>query len=676
MRKDWGFRGLAALAAGWLGIAGAAGAQIPIEDLARTPAVTNVSMAADGSYLVGLVTPPGNPGDQLALSVWDLEGGEGPLITPSNDRMEFIAAQALKADKLFVVGRQAWTGPAGQCGMEGKTTGNTATFITKIYVTSTAMNDFEEPFQGARNMHGVSETTERCFELLGTSNLYQNLPLDPNDVIVQRLNTATLNADYIRVDLQTRQEETLYRETSRESAGLFDPRTGELLTKSRFEPTGGDYRFEILIRNDSTDDFEVHDKLTTTASGRHSVSIAGRDEETGHYYVITNLMSDDLNEVYFYDPHARQFDDEPLFATRDFSATGVILGNTAEDFNQLLGFTYGGAVQETYYVDPEWNSIQAGLEQAFPGKDISIIDYVGDKSKVLFSVSSSSYPPVYYLLRDRQRTELIGAARPWIDSEELRDTELVYYQARDGLRIPAFLTLPEGWSESDGALPSIVLPHGGPWARDSAGWDSSGWPQFLASRGYAVLQPQYRGSQGFGRRLWMAGDAEWGQKMQDDKDDGAQWLVQQGIADPDRIAIFGYSYGGFAAMAAVVRPDGPFRCAIAGAGVSNLTRLGNLWSDNRLQRALQGRTVTGMDPMDNTSKASIPVLLYHGDRDVRVPLFHSRDFYNAVKDKVNAKLVVVDDMPHSLPWWPEHHRKSLSEIESFLANDCGMRPGS
>ncbi|WP_022697510.1 alpha/beta hydrolase family protein [Euryhalocaulis caribicus] len=661
-------------AAGLLAVT-SANAQIPVEDLARTPAVTNVTMSSDGSYLVGLMTPPGDKGEELALAVWDLENSQGPVITPGNDRMRFIAAQALKADKLFAVGRQAWTGPAGRCGIEGRSIGNTRTFLTKLYMTSTDMDDFEEPFQKAQNMLGTSEATQLCFELTGTAGLHQDLPLDPNDVIAQRLNTASLNAEYIRVDLESGREELIYRENSREAAGLFDSRTGELLTQSRIEPTGGgDYDFEILLKNPSTGAFEVHDKLTTTASGRHSVSIAGRDEETGKYYVITDLMSDDLAEVYFYDPQTREFDDEPMFATRDFSATGVILGSTEADFNQLLGFTYGGAVQKTYYVDPEWDSIQKGLEQAFPGQNISFGNYTGDKSKIMFTVSSSTNPPTYYLLRDKSRTDVIGAARPWIKSDQLRATELVNYQARDGMKIPGFLTLPAGWEKSDGPLPSIVLPHGGPWARDSAGWDSSGWPQFLASRGYAVLQPQYRGSTGFGRKLWMAGDAEWGQKMQDDKDDGAQWLVEQGIADPNRMAIFGYSYGGFAAFAATVRENGPFRCAIAGAGVADLAKLDNSWSENRLQRALQGRTVKGMDPMNNTSKANIPILIYHGDRDTRVPLFHSQDFYNAVKDKVNAKLVVIDDMPHSLPWWPEQHRESLSEIESFLASDCGMNP--
>jgi dipeptidyl aminopeptidase/acylaminoacyl peptidase len=161
--------------------------------------------------------------------------------------------------------------------------------------------------------------------------------------------------------------------------------------------------------------------------------------------------------------------------------------------------------------------------------------------------------------------------------------------------------------------------------------------------------------------------------MQDDKDDGAAWLVKEGYAAKDRIAIFGYSYGGFAAFAASVRPGGPFKCAIAGAGVSNLTRIANNWGENRMQRAYQGHTVKGMDPQQNTSKLAMPILIYHGDRDVRVPLFHATDFYNAVKDTGKAKLVVLEDMGHQgILWTADNHRKSLKAIDDFLINDCKL----
>ena len=240
------------------------------------------------------------------------------------------------------------------------------------------------------------------------------------------------------------------------------------------------------------------------------------------------------------------------------------------------------------------------------------------------------------------------------------------------MEIPAILTPAVGWEKGDAPRPTIIHPHGGPWARDFGGWDSSGWVQFLTSRGYHVLQPQYRGSQGFGRELWLAGDNEWGQKMQDDKDDGAAWLVSEGYADPDRIAIFGYSYGGFAAFAATVRENGPYQCAIAGAGVSNLALFRTKVSENRISRAVQGHTMTGMDPLANSDHAVLPILVYHGDRDVRVPIKDGRDFYNAVKNKVPAKFLSMKDMGHQgVLWSPENHRESLEAIDDFLRNDCG-----
>jgi dipeptidyl aminopeptidase/acylaminoacyl peptidase len=641
-------------------------AQIAIEDIARQPAVSSLSMSSDGSYLVGLLETDG----ELALTVWDLEEDSPPVGTLPSDRMKFVAAQALKAGRLFVVGRQEWTGQLGGCG-EGNVTGATRTFVAKLYMTDTTLQEFDEPFARSGRALGVSEQTERCFELLGEAGLAADLPLDPDSVVARRTDTLKLTSEYYRVNLRTGNERLIYRETESESVGLIDPRTGNVLTKSVLEALdGGNYAFHTQIRN-ADGDFELHDALTFTAFDRHLVQIVGRDEATGNYYVLTDLFRDKAG-IYFYDPVERSFDPEPLFATERYEATGVFLGSKPSDFNRLLGFTYEGSRGEYYIVDPEWDAIYRGLKNAFPERAIRILQYTDDKSRILFSVSSSIHPPAYYILSDKTRTIAMGEQRPWIDSDSLRPTELIYYTARDDRSIPGFLTLPKGWSPDDGRLPAVVLPHGGPWARDDSDWDASGWPQFLASRGYAVLQPQYRGSQGWGHEHWLAGDAQWGQAMQDDNDDAAAWLVEQAYAAADRIAIFGYSYGGFAAMAAVVRPDGPFQCAIAGAGVSNLARLGNSWSNDRVQRAVQGRTVRGMAPLDNAAKADIPVLIYSGDRDVRVPIFHSESFYAAVRDRVPATFLKVPDMPHSLPWYPEHHRQTLAAIEKFLAEDCGL----
>ena len=241
------------------------------------------------------------------------------------------------------------------------------------------------------------------------------------------------------------------------------------------------------------------------------------------------------------------------------------------------------------------------------------------------------HPARYFVFDDKAKLQAIGAERPWIDPADIGTMDLVYYTARDGRRTPALLTHAAGWKEGDPAGKAIVLPHGGPWSRDYAGWDASGWIPFLSSRGFAVLQPQYRGSTDWGLDQWRAGDGQFGYKAQDDLEDSAAWLVSSGIAESDKIAIFGYSYGGYAAMAATVRPNSPFQCAIAGAGYAESAKILVGVDRSRFGRAAYASALSGRDVIKDVSQASIPVLVFHGDRDVRVPITFGQSFYNAVK---------------------------------------------
>lgn len=667
-----------ALFAGMLGAVSAAPAMadvtadpIPIEDFARVPNIQSVSLSPDGATLAAIIAAPGSDNEDTALATWNLaDPSEPPVVTPSGDRMKFIAASALGGDRVWTLGRQEWTGRLGGCG-EGRATGATATFVVKPYLTDLEHSEFEEAFASSGRAVGVSNATQRCFEIAGEAAVVNTLPLDRDHVLIQQQNLNTLQANYYRYNLRTGRQELITRAGGSQFPSLFSSEDGELLVRIELESlSGGDFEQRTYIKNSQTGAFEHHDVLDTLVSERQTLSIQGFTEDERYAYVVTDRFSD-KDAVHLYDLQARQFDPEPLLAHPDFDVGGVIFGNQPSNFGEVLGFTYLGPTVETFWLNETLDSIQAGLEQAYPGLDVDIMDYTDGYDTVVFSTSAAHEPPAYHILRNQREVTSLGESRPWIDSDDVGEQRWVYYPARDGMEIPAILDLPAGWEEGDDPLPTIIHPHGGPWARDFGGWDVSGWVPFFTSRGYAVLRPQYRGSTGVGRELWLAGDKQWGLAMQDDKDDGAAWLVEQGIADPDRIAMMGYSYGGFAAMAAVVREDSPYQCAIAGAGVSNLGRINNLWSDNFLQRVQQGRTVTGMDPIENTDKANIPVLVFHGDRDVRVPLFHGTDFYNAVRDQVPAELVVIEDMPHSLPWYPRHFRVMLSEMEDYLQNQCG-----
>lgn len=655
---------------------------IPIEDLARLPALQSVTMGPDGKHLVGLIPSPKDP-DVTALATWDTDSlSTGPkVVTPSGPHMKFIAAVALKADKILAIARQEWTGQLGGCG-EGKVTGATETFVTKAYLTGDDQKKFDEAFKSDKHLLGVSRDTEICLELAGTASLVDMLPLDPDNVIIRRVSGVNLATNYYLYNLKTGNAELLFNGSTRTTPSLFDPRTGKVLVKMDIEPVGDDYEQRFLILNPKTGKFEIQAPLTTKLSNRHEVSVIGVDEASGKYYVLTDLFSDNA-DVRLYDATLQKFDPEPVVADKDYSIGGLIFSTRRSNFNQVVGFILEGPHREQVFVDPTLKGIQAAIQKIFPGQQATISRYTDDFSKVLFVTENASTPPAYHLLLDKSQLANLGSERPWIKPGQTGEESWVSYKARDGLTIPAILNLPAGWKKGDAPAPAIVMPHGGPWARDYMGWDPTGWVPMLTSRGYAVLRPQYRGSEGLGHALWLAGDKQWGLKMSDDLDDGAAWLVSQGITKKGDIAIFGYSYGGFAAVAADVRSPSPYECAIAGAPVADLARLGTSWSDNRIQRIIQGWTVTGMDPMQHAASAHLPILLFDGTRDVRTPpAIHAHPFYEAVKDRVPAQFHWIPDMPHSMPWYPSQQRETLKLITNYLAQDCGLatpphqQPGS
>jgi len=646
------------------------------EDFAKIPNVSSVSMSLEGDMLVGIVADPSKDGKARAAAYWDLSGPidtSKPLlpsnITPSSDKTSFFATFALKERKSLWFTVQPYIGALMGCG-EGKETGSTKTHLQKVYMGNEKIKKIDDLPNGRAEV-GANKDQLRCFELTGQTSIESLLPLDPSKIVISRASTRN-GTSYFEHDLKTGREKYLYKASDTEQFQISD-RTGMPVARTELEFVGGAWKQYISLPEPGTTNFKREDALTMEISNRYTMNLLGQQNGTGKYFFATDKFSDKV-AVYLYDANTDTFSADPVFAHPEFNIVDVIFSQRQKDLGEVLGFTYAGPVNEVYWIDAEMKSIQDGLDIAFPGKNVDLIDYTADRNRILFTVSAGNMPTAYYLLVDKSKVAVVGSERPWIDTAALGKVEFVYYPARDGLQIPAIITLPAGYEEGKKAKGAILVPHGGPWARDYADFDASGWTQYFASRGYIVMQPQYRGSDGWGRKLWLAGDGEWGLKMQDDKDDGAAWLVQQGYVDADKIAIHGYSYGGFAAIAASVRPDGPFRCAIAGAGVADLGKLSNLWGDNRIQRIVQGNTVDGMDPMKNTDKIDIPIMLYHGDYDVRVPIFHSRDFYNAVKGKMpSSEFIVFEQMGHQYNRWrPEQTAEVLQNVERFLTTTCGM----
>ena len=653
----------------------AQGEPLSSEDFSKYPNVSSVSMSLEGDMLVGVIADPSQNGETTAAAYWDLSGEidtTKPLvpaaITPNSGKTTFYAAAALKDKKSLWFTVQPYIGALYGCG-EGRDTGATKKYLEKAYMGNEKVTKIDDLPDGRAEI-GANKDTLRCFELVGETNIASLLPLDPTKIVISRASTKN-GTSFFSHDLSNGREKFLYKASDTQAIQISD-RDGMPVARTELEYENGAWRQYISLP-DANGKFNREDALSGEISTRYTMNVVGRQNGTGKYFVITDRFSDKTS-VYLYDAEANSFSDTAVLAHPEFDISSLIFSRRAEDFGDLIGFSYDGPVSTAYWLDPEMKGIQDGLNAAFPGKHVSLTDYTADRNRVLFQVSAPNSPPAYYVLVNKSKVAVIGSQRPWIDEDSLGKGDFVYYTARDGMKIPAIITYPAGYREGDKAKGAIIVPHGGPWARDYAGFDSSGWTQFFASRGYIIMQPQYRGSAGWGRELWLAGDGEWGQKMQDDKDDGAAWLVSQGYVDADKIAMHGYSYGGFAAIAASVRPNSPYQCAIAGAGVGNLAKLANEWGDNRIQRIVQGDTVKGMDPQQNTDKVNIPILIYHGDYDVRVPIFHSREFYNAIKDRQpDSEFIVYKQMGHQgNKWLPEHKGDILDQIDRFLTTKCNM----
>ena len=282
-------------------------------------------------------------------------------------------------------------------------------------------------------------------------------------------------------------------------------------------------------------------------------------------------------------------------------------------------------------------------------------------------------PGTYYLLHDGE-FKMVGTRQPLFDSEDLADVEYFQYTARDGKKLAAFMTVPEG----EPPYPTIVLPHGGPHVLEVILYDE--WAQMLANRGYLVVQPQYRMSLGYGfehfTSAFMDG-SEAGRKMQDDKDDAALHLVKEGLADPDRMAMFGWSYGGYAALIAASRTPQIYQCTIAGAAVSDYRVAAN----DEMRRTPRGTARVWRDvyeygavqPTDEAPKVNVPILLIHGSVDSRVLPKQAKIYRDALDDAgKHYKYVELEGADHfSNTLFYEHKLKLYESIIDFLSNDCG-----
>jgi dipeptidyl aminopeptidase/acylaminoacyl peptidase len=396
-------------------------------------------------------------------------------------------------------------------------------------------------------------------------------------------------------------------------------------------------------------------------------------------WLVGSSEGRDTRALFRFDPVANRLADKPLLAVDGFDLDPHALVWRDE---RLAGLRFLADAEVTVWLDAEMKALQAEIDERL-GATVNVLQPPrrGPAPHVLVTAYSDVHPPRFFAWHRGERTlTLLGASRPRVQPAQMAQMDFLRYAARDGLSIPAYLTLPKV-GPGGGApkkLPLVVLVHGGPWLRGATwGWD--GAVQFLASRGYAVLQPEFRGSTGFGSRHFRSSFKQWGLAMQDDLTDGARWAIAQGVADPQRVAIVGASYGGYASLMGLVKEPELFRCGVCWAGVSDIDLMyaahwsdaPGVWKDHGMPQLIGDREkdaeqLRATSPLQQAARIRNPLLIAHGRLDERVPVQHGRRLYEAVKAH-NPAVEYVEyaeeghgwhDPATQVAWW--------QRVEAFL----------
>lgn len=364
---------------------------------------------------------------------------------------------------------------------------------------------------------------------------------------------------------------------------------------------------------------------------------------------------------------------ELVLSNPDYDVSGRLIYSPAH--KQMVGIYYSDESNKSIFWNKEFNAFQAGLNKALPDSDNYILSLSDDARKVLIFTSNSSNPgTIMFSNRDAKQLFPIADLYPELTSDVLVEKQFHTYKARDGLELEGYLSLPKNFANKP--IATIILPHGGPMSEDGAGFDH--FSAFMVDRGYAVFQPNFRGSSGRGHDFMMEAVGGYGLEMQDDLEDAVKYLIEQKIADPKKVGIVGASYGGYAALMGAAKTPDLFRCAISFAGMSDLVRMRDTFShyvaknSYREQFSNDKKQLKETSPVRMVDQIKIPILLIHGDRDTSVPVAQSRVMAEALKDaKKTYEYIELEEGSHHLDYLP-HRQKTFEAMERFLIQNLPL----
>ena len=599
---------------------------VPIDVWAMRDNVTSVDISPDGQHVAMLKTD-GRAGSEYVLEIYKTTDLSKPWRRLNADPMELISARFIGDDYLF---GNAWQ-------VVDKTVDGPEDDVRRYKTWS--YNLKTNKFSGSD----------------GSFNLVRLLPNEKDKVLIatDTPNDGGFGVDpfaaftprsYYKYDLSDGTKELVLRGNPEHPTVVFD-NEGNPRFSSSVKPGSKKLTYYYRMPGDNgwkelpqQYDLDKQENLYRVLGGFHG--LVGFDPANPSIGYWIDNRGEDKAALWEFDFKTGQFG-RKLYSNPNADVIDVQTSSMywAGETN-LTAAVYPGAKWERHWFDPEEKKLYDLFAKFIPNAhDLNITSRSRDGKSMVVSNRGPRDPGSYWLFLDGKMGK-IASRNPLLKPEQLSDVEFIKYPARDGRMIPAYVTKPKG----KGPFPLIVLPHGGPHVTEVVSYDE--WGQFLANAGYMVVQPQYRMSVGWGEDHFNSAYGQHGLKMQDDKDDAVTHLVKQGLVDPNRVAMFGWSYGGYAALVASQRSPQLYQCAIAGAAVADpeksYVKQRSPYAPKALDEWAKRRGMIGINPIKDLEKTNIPVLMVHGDVDRRVEYWHLKDYREGMQKAGLTGRVTVD----------------------------------
>lgn len=596
--------------------------KIPVEDFFKNPEQTNLQLSPDGEY-ISFFKPWQN---RLNIFVKKVDSPDTIQLTRYTDR-NVHAYRWVNNNRI-------------------------------VFVKDEGGDQFYKLFSIDKNGNGLIQLTSSGHSTVG---LIDPLINDDKHILVSINERNEEVFDVYRLDIETGDKKMIAKNPGNIIEWLTD-HDGKL----RIAVTTDGVNHGLLYRDTEQDEFE----LIYATNFKESFYPLLFTFDNKNLYVASNINRDKLALVEY--DIENNVEVNTIYENPEVDIDDIHYSNERQTLTAVSYITWK---TEYEYLDNDRLNLQQTLEAKVPGKEVSIPSMSRDETKMLVrTYSDKSLGSYYFYNRTTDEFKKVADISPWLKEKYMANMKPVWYKSRDGLTINGYLILPK--NKEPEKLPVVVFPHGGPWTRDS--WGFCADCQFLANRGYAVFQINYRGSYGYGREFWTAGFKEWGGKMQDDITDGVYWLIKQGIADPSEISIYGYSFGGYCALMGLIQHPDLYKCGVSNSGlVDVLDFFDNIppyWTPfKEMLYEMVGNENTEKDflreisPLHNIDKIKDPVLFAQGQNDQQVNVNSTTKMVENLKERgIPVKYILKDNEGHGFAN-EENKIEFYNTLEKFLA---------